>query len=431
MNKLLIKNIEIINPDRTFKADVLFDGDKIVQISENGIQSEANVYDGTGKYLIPAGIDPHVHLALPTPAGPSCDDFEMGSKAAIAGGTGALIDFVTPKRGQSLIEATKARLKETEASSIPIKLHVGITWWDDSLDAEIQTLIKDFGIKTFKVYMAYLDVIGLEVPQMHKAMESIAKHGGIMALHAELGIEILKLQYDFIQDGKTIAFYHQWSRPPYVEFEAVEKALLMVEFTKCPIYFVHLSTAESVQMIREAKAKGLPVYAETCPHYLLLDDEKYIGPFREVAPYIMSPPLRPKKNQDALWAGLKDGTIDTISTDHCPFTLQQKSAGINDFTKIPNGVGGIYHRMGLIYTYGVLENRISLNEWIKLSSSNAAEIFDFENYGKIEEGKDEPVFIWDPEPEEVIGDSHPFSNADTNVYKDLKIKGKAIKISEL
>jgi dihydropyrimidinase len=355
----------------------------------------------------------------------------MGSKAAIAGGTGALIDFVTPKRGQSLIEATEARLKETEASSVPIKLHVGITWWDDSLDAEIEILIKDFGIKTFKVYMAYLDNIGLEVPEMHKAMESIAKHGGIMALHAELGIEILKLQYDFIQDGKTIAFYHQWSRPPYVEFEAVEKALLMVEFTKCPTYFVHLSTAESVQMIREAKAKGLPVYAETCPHYLLLDDQKYMGSFKEIAPYIMSPPLRPKKNQDALWAGLKDGTLDTISTDHCPFTMKQKSAGINDFTKIPNGVGGIYHRMGLIYTYGVLENRISLNECIKLCSSNAAEIFDFENYGNIEEGEDAPVFIWNPEPEEVIGDTHPYSNADTNLYKGLKIKGKAIKISEL
>jgi dihydropyrimidinase len=156
-----------------------------------------------------------------------------------------------------------------------------------------------------------------------------------------------------------------------------------------------------------------------------------MGSFKEIAPYIMSPPLRPKKNQDALWAGLKDGTLDTISTDHCPFTMKQKSAGINDFTKIPNGVGGIYHRMGLIYTYGVLENRISLNEWIKLCSSNAAEIFDFENYGNIEEGEDAPVFIWNPEPEEVIGDTHPYSNADTNLYKGLKIKGKAIKISEL
>ena len=431
MAELLIKNIKIINPDSAVKADVLFEGEKIIKISETALESDGKVFDGKGKYLIPAGIDPHVHLALPTHAGPSCDDFLLGSRAALAGGTGALIDFVTPARGQSLIEATEARLKEAEASEIPVKLHVGITWWDDSLDAEIESLIKDYGIKTFKVYMAYLDNIGLEVPQMHQAMKSIAKHGGIMALHAELGIEIMKLQYEFMQKDRLAAFNHPWTRPPEVEFDAVQKALMLVEFTKCPTYFVHISTAESVQMIREAKAKGLPVYAETCPQYLLLDDEKYNGPFSQVAPYIMSPPLRSKENQAGLWEGLKDGTLDTVATDHCPFTLEQKKLGFDDFTKIPNGAGGIYHRMALLFTYGVLEGKLTLNEWVKVCSSNAANIFGFKNFGKIEEGKDVPVFVWDPEPEEIIGETHAYSNADINAYKGMRIKGKAIKISEL
>lgn len=430
MSSLLIKNITIVNPDNSFKANVLFDDGSIVQISDRPIESNVKVYDGTGKYLIPAGIDPHVHLALPTPAGPSCDDFLLGSRAAVAGGTGALIDFVTPKRGQSLIEATKERQKEAEASEIPVKLHVGITWWDDGLDAEIESLINDYGIRTFKVYMAYLDSIGLEVPDIHKAMKSIAKHGGIMALHAELGIEIMKLQYEFRQKGRLAAFNHPWTRPANVEYEAVQKALMMVEFTKCPTYFVHISTAESVQMIREAKAKGLPVYAETCPQYLLLDDEKYNGVFNQVAPYIMSPPLRRKEDQEALWDGLKDGTIDTVATDHCPFTLKQKAVGKDDFMKIPNGAGGIYHRMGLLFTYGVLEGRLSMEEWVKVCSSNAAEIFDFNEFGKIEEGRVQ-AFIWNPEPEELIGDTHPYSNADINAFSGLKIKGKAIKISEL
>lgn len=430
MSSLLIENITIVNPEESRKANVLFENGSIVEISDTPIESSAKVYDGTGKYLIPAGIDPHVHLALPTHAGPSCDDFLLGSKAALAGGTGALIDFVTPKRGQSLIEATKERLKEAEASEIPVKLHVGITWWDDSLDVEIESLIKNYGIKTFKVYMAYLDNIGLEVPEMHKAMESIASHGGIMALHAELGIEIMKLQYEFRQKDRLAAFNHPWTRPANVEFEAVQKALLMVEFTKCPIYFVHISTEESVQMIREAKAKGLPVFAETCPQYLLLDDEKYNGPFKDVAAFIMSPPLRREEDQKALWDGLKDGTIDTVATDHCPFTFEQKAVGKDDFMKIPNGAGGIYHRMGLLYTYGVLEGRLSMEEWVKVCSSNAAKLFEFSEFGKIEKGRSE-VIVWDPEPEEFIGDTHPYSNADINAFSGLKIKGKAIKISEL
>ncbi len=430
MSSVLVRNIEIVNPDRIFWADVLFEDETIVKISEDSIESEAKVYDGTGKLLIPAGIDPHVHLSLPTHAGPSCDDFKTGSRAAIAGGTGALIDFVTPERGQSLIEATEARLKEAKVSEVPVKLHVGITWWDDSLDAEIESLIKDYGIKTFKVYMAYLDNIGLEVCDLHKAMKSIAAHGGIMALHAELGHEIAKIQHDFIETGRTAAFNHPWSRPAYCEFDAVEKALFYVSATQCTTYFVHISTAESVQLIRKAKAEGLPVYAETCPQYLLLDDEKYNGAFKDVAVFIMSPPLRPKENIDALWDALKDGTIDTVGTDHCPFTMKQKLHGYSDFTRIPNGAGGIYHRMALMYTYGVLNGDLTLGEWVQICSSNAAKIFEFNEFGKIEEGNTKAV-IWDPEAEERIGDTHPYSHADINAFSGLKIKGKAIKISEL
>lgn len=424
---ILYKNVHVINPTHDFDADVLIIDGIIDCISEmDSLNIEVDeIIDCTGKYLIPAGIDPHVHLSLPTPAGLSCDDFVMGSKAAIGGGTGALIDFVTPKRGESLIEATKNRLKESLNSEVPIKLHVGITWWDASLDLEIERLRKDFGIKSFKVYLAYLDSIGINFNELKEVMKTVKKHGGVLAIHAEEGVLIDRLRHDFIQSAKTSSQYHVLSRPHESEFRAVEKVLLMVESTKCPTYFVHISTAESVQMIREAKAKGLPVYAETCPQYLLLDDSVYKKAFNESAAYIISPPLRKKEDQEALWAALKDGTLDCVATDHCPFTMEQKRFGVDDFTKIPNGAGGIYHRMGLMYTYGVLKNRISLQEWIRVCSSNAADIFSFEGFGSIEEGLSTPLVLWNPNIKAIIDKVNSFSNADMNIYEGFEILGQA------
>jgi dihydropyrimidinase len=425
MGNAFIKNCTIVNPDRTFDANIYVKDDFVEQIGVAGTLNieEKRTIDGTGKFLIPAGIDPHVHLQLPTPAGPSCDDFKLGSFAALMGGTGAMIDFVTPARGESLIEALDKREHEAITSVIPHKLHVGITWWNKSVAEEIQQCIEDRGITSFKVYLAYRNTIGLDFAGLKEVMQCLSNYNAVLAVHAEEGDRIQQMQNTFVINGKLEPKYHAYSRPADTEYNAVKKVIDLVRETGCKTYFVHMSTAESVRLIRDAKKERLPVFAETCPQYLLLDESVYEQYFIQVFPYIISPPIRGAADREELWKGLSDGTIDCVSTDHCPFTLRQKMEGRFDFTKIPNGAGGLHHRMSLLYTHGVMQNKISMQQFVQLTSSNAAKIFGFENYGYVKAGIESHLILWNPEYKHTISFKDSLTNADISIYDDFEVYG--------
>ena len=425
--KLLIKNGKIITSNKIFHADILSDDGIITQIDKN--ISTANidkVIDATGNLVFPGGIDPHVHLHLPTPAGYSSDDFYTGSIAALYGGTTTLIDFVTPVKGQSLCEAFKKRKKEAKNSLIDYSFHISPVEWRDSLKKEIKKCIKK-GITSFKMYMAYKNSIGLEDDDIYKVMKIVGKYGGIVTLHCELGDEIEELRNTFAKEKKLSPEYHCLSRPAKLEAQAVKKAIKSAKKAKCPLYIVHVSSKKSLKYIRKAQAKGQMVFAETCPQYLTLDRSKYKGDFHKVAPYIMSPPLRKHKDNNALWKAISTGIIQTVGTDHCPFTMQQKEAGIDDFRKIPNGAGGIEHRLALLYTYGVLEGKITIRQFVNITSTNAAKIFGmYPKKGEIATGSDADLIIWNPQKENKISARTHHQNCDTNIYEGIKTKGEPV-----
>ncbi|NJO87981.1 MAG: dihydropyrimidinase [Chloroflexia bacterium] len=382
------------------------------------------IIDAKGKIVFPGGIDPHVHMHLPTPAGFSSDDFYSGSKAALAGGTTTLIDFVTPKRGQSIIEALTQRKKEAENCLTDYKFHVSPVEWTRNTEKEILQCIENEGVNSFKVYMAYKDAIGLEDDEIINVMKTVGKAGRMVTVHAELGDEIETLRSKFINEGKFTPEFHPKSRPAKLEALAVKKAIEMAEKANCPLYIVHVSAKESVDYIRKAQLKGQKVFAETCMHYLLLNDSKYNGPFEQTAPYVLSPPLRKTEDQEALWQALADGTIQTIGTDHCPFTLSQKKTGLNDFRKIPNGAGSVEHRLSLLYTYGLLQNKINFERFIDLTSTNAANIFKLSGKkGKIEVGFDADLLIWNPEIERMISAETHQMNCDNDIFAGFEVKG--------
>lgn len=429
MNQLLILNGTIVTPESISSADLAI---KEGNISEIGHFNPSDypgyqIIDATGKYIFPGGIDPHVHLELPTPAGPSCDDFSSGSKAAIAGGTTFLIDFVTPSRGQSLMNALAFRLKESNKCLVDYTLHMGITWFDETIPEQMEWCVNEVGIKSFKAYLAYKGSIGIDYWELEQVMIKAAALKAIVMVHCEEGDIILQNQKKFINEGKTEPLYHALSRPAEVESESVRKVIELCRKSGCKTYIVHTSAARSIELIRDAKKEGLPMYCETCPQYLLLDESVYSKPLPDSLKYVISPPIRPKSDQEALWVALSDGTVDVISTDHCPFnTFGQKDAGIKDFTKIPNGAGGIENRMVLLFTYGVLTGKISLNQFVELTSTKAARIFGlYPQKGSIALGSDGDLVIWDPEAESIISSKTQLQNCDSTIYEDFKVKGKA------
>jgi len=386
------------------------------------------IIDAKGKYVFPGGIDPHVHFALPTPAGNSCDDFRSGSIAALAGGTTSFIDFVTPRRGQSLLEALHQRKAEALSSLTGYHLHMGISEWNPGIAAEIIPCIEKEGIRSFKTYLTYQESIGISFSDLHQVMEIVGPAGGLVMVHCEDGEMISRLRQEFIHEGKTRALYHALSHPPEAEVRAVNEVIGLSAKTKCPVYIVHTSTQQAAEAIREAKKSGLPVFGETCPQYLLLNDSVYYEKSDNlgVLPYVISPPLRKTIDQEYLWKGLSDGTFDTVATDHCPFNLYgQKDKGIHDFSKIPNGAGGIEHRLSLLYTYGVLSGKISINQFIRLVSTRPAEIFGMaDSKGKLDQGYDADIVIWDPDYQGIISVKNHFQHCDSEIYEGFSIHGR-------
>lgn len=430
MPNYLITNGTLINASSSQEADIAVSSGKIEAIGRFSPEEFAGYekIDASGKYIFPGGIDPHVHLALPTPAGNSCDDFITGSKAAIAGGTTCFIDFVTPGRGQSLLEAVHQRKAEASDSLVDYSLHAGISEWNLNAPAEIVQCIEKEGITSFKTYLAYRESIGIKYSELKTVMEIVGPAGGMVLVHCEDGDIVTGLQKSFLRENKTHASCHAHSHPPIAEIRAVEKVIELSAATGCPVYIVHASTAGAANAILKAKGSGLKVSGETCIQYLMLDESVYADSLdnMKVMPFVISPPLRSIKDQERLWKGLADGTFDTLATDHCPFNLYgQKDQGKNDFTKIPNGAGGIEHRLSLLYTYGVLTGKITLNQFVNLISTGPAGIFGFGNRkGKIQPGFDADIVIWNPGVKKIISAKNHFQNCDSNIYEGIPVQGK-------
>ncbi len=424
---ILIKNGIVVNSAGTIPADLLTDEGSISLIGHvNGDTWADKVIDATGMYILPGGVDPHVHMHLPSAAaGYSSDDFLTGSRAALFGGTTTITDFVTPDRGESIHHALEKRMREAENSMTDYAFHVSPVEWRNSTAEEINECIR-MGVTSFKVYMAYKKTIGLNNKDLLKVMRAVGGAGGIVTVHCEEGDAIETLRDRFYQDNHTGTLYHALSRPAHLEAAAVKRAIELAARAGCPLYIVHVSTKASLQHIRKARSKGEPVYAETCPQYLLLNDSKYRGTFEETAPYVISPPLRTAEDNKALWEALADGTLSTIGTDHCPYTLDQKKAGINDFRQIPGGAGGVEHRLALLYTFGVLTKLLNFNQLVNIFSSAPSGIFGISpRKGILAEGSDADILVWNPEPESIISAKSHHMNCDVNIYEGMQVKGRA------
>jgi dihydropyrimidinase len=424
---ILIKNGTIVNHYGRQKADILIVGEKIEEIGENlvNIPVGTMVIDATGKFVLPGGIDPHVHFHLKTPAGYSSDDFVSGSKAAFAGGTTTVIDFVTPSRNESLPKAFEKRLADAQDCLCDYGFHISPIDLHNGLEQEMKQCLEVLGIPSFKVYMAYKRSIGINHETLGKIMALAARMNALVTIHAEEGDEISTLQQKYLADGHVEPIYHALSRPCSVETDAVTAAIALAKKTKASIYFVHVSSPHSMKCIMDAQLEGFPIYAETCPQYLLLSMDKLKGTFMQSAPYVFSPALRDSLQRDALWGYLQNGSIQTIGTDHCPFNLKgQKELGINNFTKIPNGAGGVEHRLELLYTYGVLKGIISLEQMVSLFSFQPANIFGIKDKGQVAEGFDADVVIWNPVGERVISAATHWQKCDSSIYEGLSVIGK-------
>lgn len=424
--KILIKNGLIVTSTDQYKSDILIQDGKITQIDKHISESNTDrVIHADNQFIFSGGVDPHVHLYLPTPAGYSSDDFLSGGTAALYGGTTTIIDFVTPAKGQPLPEALNIRIDEAKNCPIDYSFHVSPVDWRPNSEKEIEQCI-DMGFPSFKIYLAYKESIGLDDESAYHVMKVVGKHNGMVTAHCELGDEVSTFR-DFYFNQKMVSpLYHMLSRAPQLESIAVKRIIDIADQTNCPLYIVHVSAGESLKHIHLAQQSGQPIFAETCPQYLLLDESKYYGEFEQTAKYVISPPLRKPEDSAHLWEGIKTNMIQTVGTDHCPFSLEQKSAGKDDFRKIPNGAGGIEHRLELLYTYGVLMDLISLNRMVDIFSTQPAKLFGlYPQKGEIAVGSDADIVVWNPNAESIISANTHHSKADMSIYEGFATKGKA------
>ncbi|GAB4333527.1 MAG: dihydropyrimidinase [Bacteroidales bacterium] len=422
----LLQNGIIVTSSKAVNGDLLISDGRIVSCSFTGQPPEGTtLFDCSGCYILPAGIDPHVHMALETPSGRSADDFYSGSKAALRGGTTTLIDFVTPRRGQSVWEAFLERQQEAKNALCNVRLHVSPVEWRETTGYELTRCLAEGEVNSFKVYMAYRNSIGLEESDIQKTLRLAAREKAVVAVHCEVDSIIVENQKRLLSAGFTAPDCHPKSRPSKAEAEAVGKIIQMAEEASCPVYLVHISARESLDLIHRAQQKGLPVYAETCPQYLLLNDSEYQKPYDQAAACVMSPPLRTDADREALWQALAEGIINTVGTDHCPFTIDQKRKGLSDFTKIPNGAGGVQFRLSLLFTEGVMKNRISPVRFAEVTSTNAARIFSLEERNGLNEGNFADILVWDPSLRETLPERLPGLEDCINIYAGRSVSGGA------
>jgi len=423
--KTLIRNGRIITAVDDYHADLLIEDDRITLIGEKLDLDADKVIDAEGRWVIPGGIDPHTHMDLPFGGTASSDDFRTGTIAAAHGGTTTIIDFAVQSHGQALEEAVDVwHGKADGKAAIDYGFHLICTDLPDSRLPEMKSLIRQ-GITSFKLFMAYPGVFLVDDGTIFKAMTTASEAGGLVCMHAENGVVIDVLVKRALAEGRTAPKYHALTRPTKAEAEGTGRAIALAEMANAPVYIVHLSCDDALRKVTEARDVGIPAYAETCPQYLFLDASDYDRPGFEGAKFVMTPPLRPKENQEKLWRGLQYGDLQVISTDHCPFCMkEQKELGRDDFSKIPNGGPGVENRLSLIHDGGVVTGKITPNRFVELVSTSAAKIFGlFPRKGTIAVGSDADIVIFDPDEEMTISAASHHMNVDYSAYEGRKVRG--------
>ena len=422
----LIRGGTVVNADRAFRADVLCEGDKIVALGPAlAAPAGAEVIDAGGQYVMPGGIDPHTHMNLPFMGTVTQDDFFTGTAAGLAGGNTTIIDFVIPNPQQPLLEAYHQWRGWAEKAAGDYTFHVAITWWSDKVHEEMGTLVRNHGVNSFKHFMAYKNAIMADDETLVKSFRRALELGAIPTVHAENGELVYQLQQDLLRQGITGPRAHPLSRPPAVEAEAANRAIAIANVLNTPLYIVHVSCKESLDAITRARAAGQRVYGEALAGHLIVDDSVYDHPdFEFAAGHVMSPPFRSREHQKALWQGLQGGNLHTTATDHCTFCAEQKAAGRNDFTKIPNGCGGVEDRMAVIWDEGVNSGKLTPSEFVRVTSANAAQIFNiYPRKGLIAAGSDADIVVWDPEGSRTISAKTQFAKGGFNVFEGRTVKG--------
>ncbi len=425
--RTLIKNGTIVTAVDQYRGDVLIEDERIALIGTSIDVAADKVIDASGKYVLPGGIDVHTHLDMPFGGATSADDFQTGTIAAAFGGTTSIVDFAIQYKGQTLHHAWETWMKKAEGkAAIDYGFHMIMTDLNDQTEQEMDALVRQ-GVTSFKLFMAYRGVFMLDDGSIFRALLRTGQNGGTICMHAENGDVIDVLVQRALAAGHTAPKYHALTRPPRAEAEATHRAIALAEIADVPIYIVHLSAAEALQMVTEARDRGLPAYAETCPQYLFLSYDNYEEPGFEGAKYVMSPPLRARDRQAELWRGLAFNDLQCVSTDHCPFCMkEQKELGRNDFSKIPNGAPGIETRMSLVYDGGVRAGRISLNRFVELTSTSPAKIFGlFPRKGTIAPGSDADLVVFDPNRTITLSAKTLHMNVDYNPYEGRQVTGAA------
>ncbi|MDP1696940.1 MAG: dihydropyrimidinase [Xanthomonadaceae bacterium] len=423
---LIIRGGTVVNADRQFRADVYCADGVIKAVGENlEVPAGAQVIDAGGQYVMPGGIDPHTHMQLPFMGTVASEDFYSGTAAAMAGGTTTIIDFVIPAPQQRLMDAYRQWREWAEKSASDYSFHVAVTWWDQSVHDDMGTLVREEGVNSFKHFMAYKNAIMADDEIMYQSFSRALTLGAMPTVHAENGELVYQLQRKLLAEGITGPEGHPLSRPPAAEGEAASRAIRFAEVIGVPLYIVHVSCKDALDEIIRARNAGLRVYGEVLAGHLLVDESVYRNPdFTFAAAHVMSPPFRAKPHQEALWQGLQGGNLQTTATDHCCFCADQKAAGRDDFSKIPNGTGGVEDRMAVLWTHGVNSGRLTPEEFVAITSANAARIFNlYPRKGSISVGADADIVVWDPEASKTISAKTHHQQVDFNIFEGMQVRG--------
>lgn len=432
---ILIQNGTVVNAEGRQAADVLMENGRIAEVRAGLDVKGHDVVDASGLFVIPGGVDAHTHMDMPFGGTVSADDFLTGTRAAAIGGTTTIVDFAIQARGTRMRDALDTwRTKADGKACIDYGLHMIVT--DLGSDAgkqglyDMDDMVRE-GVASFKLFMAYPNVLMVDDGTIFKALQQTSNNGALICMHAENGSVIDTIVQQALAEGKTAPIYHALTRPTIAEAEAVNRCIAMAEIAGTPVYIVHLSSEDALNQIREARDRGLPAFAETCPQYLLLSIEDQMpGKSFEEAKYVFTPPLREKKNQPKLWDGLVHDHLQVVSTDHCPFCFaDQKQLGKDDFSKIPNGGPGVENRMQLLFHHGVNAGRITMERFVEITSAAPSRIFGmYPQKGVIAAGADADAVLWDAKVEHLISAATHSMRCDYSMFEGWKVTGNATKV---